>query len=1116
MSFVPGSILSHDTRVTFRKLKEAVSGRTQESIESDIAYISMMKRVRSLSVVTNLLESCLEDELKQKKSSWTDLEKCWELMQLAIEEIARVDKGVDADVCSNRNLVENEDLREFERMPDLLCKQATFEENCKANSYESDAVSRNSNTAKVIDESEFPSNPTAKSAFLEFTQSYSEYSQDVSPRCLRSKRSSFSLLPNSPDQILSDEATKSFSSNEPSKDSHSLSKNKCFSRENTGLRNTSDNIIYHKEAFELHVAGAVSSFRKARLNLFNSESEASNTNCSFNQRSSVKLVKNDSLSDTLSEGDLNVSCDKYTHGLETKAKHKNFWLSFLPSYEEAVMVRNTKENSPKLSSENDSEWEAVSQQSIHNEAEHSAVAVAFRNPSKILISHGSSSLYSNTEKILLLLRQLREAFEILNASHKKRERLRLHWEDREHRWKKLSSRMQQNSSKVELERGKRWEEKARRAKRDLEHATRRIYSIVNRIEILHVPVFTGALCEILRIYMTISDAMNNGMKSLRLFLQEEDFTLKRSETRSNGIHERSSVVNRTHELLLSRHSSTMDFADEAKTETSFYRSVSPIVSPRGLEFESSKTEGYFPVSDREKEITLNNIPEEILAQIFKYLSIQERAVVAQVCKSFYGACNRGELWRKVILQSRFPSDSEPGSKLSTATLLEPFFRLHGTHIRRIEYFQACSRFAGSVPLQLIAQHCINLEELILNDAPPGSVTNELLLDIFCRAGSCLRDVELNYCNLVANASLKSLAAFCPKLERFVVRSDCLSGRSREMSTNMTSSGIHSILAHCEQLKEISVPLLLCERNLSLITERCHFLTNIHIEDPPPFRHSISANAVASEHISDTDDEYVAPRSETWHKLLEKFPNLLFTLSIEIDLSEPVSVNSPQREGIRARTGWSFEDFVETFGNRATAVTHLFIYFVCVREGITFGGIGKLFSCVANGFPRLEELRVENLDSFPMNGCSGSSLSSIDEGFVGLITNCRFLSQVSLVNFPFASHVLLYLLKLRGMQLTTLSLGLRDLYEHTGSLASKCTVEESKIPSILLAIGQFAPFLKQLCITDSEHLSRVILKNVMAKLKSLEKLIISNCRRIKQDDIDEISKRYFWVTISYVG
>jgi hypothetical protein len=66
-------------------------------------------------------------------------------------------------------------------------------------------------------------------------------------------------------------------------------------------------------------------------------------------------------------------------------------------------------------------------------------------------------------------------------------------------------------------------------------------------------------------------------------------------------------------------------------------------------------------------------------------------------------------------------------------------------------------------------------ELILNDAPPGSVTDELLIDIFCRAGSCLRNLELNYCSLVTDASLKSLAAFCPKLERFILRSDCSFG-----------------------------------------------------------------------------------------------------------------------------------------------------------------------------------------------------------------------------------------------------------------------------------------------------------------------------------------------------
>ncbi|GJQ09236.1 hypothetical protein GpartN1_g1027.t1 [Galdieria partita] len=1114
MSFVPGSILSHDTRVTFRKLKEAVSGRTQESIESDIAYISTMKRVRSLSAVSNLLESCLEEEMKQKKSSWNDLEKCWEIMQLVIEDIARIDKRRGADVCSKKNLVENEHFRGLERAPDLQCNQVTFEEINKPTSTEFDALSRNSSVAKVVEESKVPLSPDMKSSFPESTQSYSEQSQDVSPHRLGSKRSDFSFSPNTPVRELPEEATGSISSNEPSKDSHSLSKKKSFSRENPDLRNASDNIIYHNEAFQLHVAEAVSSVRKARLNLFNSESEISYLGISGT------AVKNDSLSDSLSDGDLNVSCNNY--GLETNVKQANPWLPLPPSYEEVVMVKDTKEKSSKLSFESDSQSEPTSKYSIHNETKHSAVALAARKRSEILSQHRNFSLSSDSEKILLLLRQLREAFEVLNISHKKREKLRLHWEDREHRWKKLSSRMQQNSSKSELEKGKRWEEKARRAKMELEIATRRIYTIVNQIETLHVPVFTGALCEILRIYMTISDAMNDAMKSLRVFLQEEEFTLKRSETHSYNIHERTSIVNRTQELLLSRHSSTMDLADESKTEISFYRSVSPIVSPRGLEFESfSRNEGYVSVADKEKEITLNNIPEEILAQIFKHLSIQERAVVAQVCKAFYGACNRGDLWRKVVLQSRFPSDLEPGSKLSTATLLESFFRLHGKHIHRIEYFQACSRFAGSVPLQLIAQHCINLEELILNDAPPGSVTNELLLDIFCRAGSCLREVELNYCSLVANASLKSLAAFCPKLEKFVFRIDYSNAKSQEISTNLTSLGIQAILAHCEQLKEISVPLLLCERNLCLITERCHYLTSVHVEDPPPFRHKGNrttslANVVSSEHMPDTDDEYVAPCSETWHKLLEKFPRLHFALSIEIDLSETVSASSPQPTGRRVRTGWSCDEFVETFGNKITAVTHLLINFVCVRENVTFGGLGKLFSCIANGFSRLEELRVENLESLPMNGCSESSLSVINEGLVGLVTNCKFLSQVSLVNFPFASHVLFYLFKLRGMQLTTLSLGLRDVYEHTGSLVSKCSVEESKIPSILLAIGQFAPFLKQLCITDSEHLSRVILKNIMAKLKSLEKLIISNCRRVKQDDIDEISKRYFWVNISFVG
>jgi len=853
--------------------------------------------------------------------------------------------------------------------------------------------------------------------------------------------------------------------------------------------------------------------------MFNSESRAFNTasDCSLNQEMSQKPFREDSLSDRSSS----VSYDRNVHKHSFYAVQKSNWIPPPPSYDEVCKSMDRKKTASTHSFDIHSETLDILPQSIRTGPDHSRMTVNFRNPFAFRTSDGSS-IYSDTENVLLLLRQLREAFEILNVLHKRRERLRLHWEDREYRWKKLSGRMQQNPSKSELEKGKRWEEKAKRAKQELEYVTRKIYSIVEQIEALHAPIFSASLCEILRIYMTISDVMNDAMKSLRPFLRgEEHFTFKKSQTCSSGIDEKSSVVNRTQELVLSRDSSTVDLVDESKTEASLYRSVSPIVSPRGLEFETStRNEGQSSFAGKDKEIKLNNVPEEVLSQIFKYLSIQERALVAQVCKAFYSACNRGELWRNVVLQSRFPSDTEPGSKLSTGTLLESFFRLHGKHVRHVEYFQACSRFAGNVPLQLIAQYCINLEELILNDAPPGSVTDELLIDIFCRAGSCLRNLELNYCSLVTDASLKSLAAFCPKLERFILRSDCSFGMTKDRSTSVTSSGIQAIVAHCEQLKEIRVPLALCERILSLLTQRTPYLTTVHVEDPPTFRkkrsHRDSLANSSKDSTSDPDSDYLAPCNETWHKLLEKFPNIHFTLNIEVDLSEPVTVNSPHLERRRLQSTWTCEDFVETFGNKTTAITDLFIYFVCVRNRVDFRGLGKLLSSMANGFPRLRELRVENLESFPFNGCSESSLNMINEGLVGIITNCKLLSQVSLVNFPFASHVLFYLLKLRGFQLTHLSLGLRDVYEHTGTLALKCTAEESKIPSILLAIGQYAPFIKQLCIADSEHLSRVILKNIMAKLKSLEKLIISNCRRVKQEDIDEISKRYFWVTVSYVS
>eukprot|EP00871_Galdieria_phlegrea_P005630 jgi/Galph1/6068/GphlegSOOS_G4671.1 len=1040
MSFLPGSVINHKARVAFRKIKEVMTGRTAESIESDISYIVLMKRVNSLSAVTNELEKFLEEELRQKTSLWMQLERCWEAIEQATDELVRIDKHIYGEIdviptfeglqVKTEHFLEDESVEEFAE-DDFMIEETYMNSGVLSYVQSEDVKSRTYYPKRKSFRQ--PDSSVAKSRITSEVSCNKNHSPNYA-------KSSFSISASLVNEniVTSEMASTVQSSNQQMKDRPGNVEKDLFSGTNTHKWNR--NPIYLDDDFQLLTSQAVSSLRRAHANMFSivhsySAKDPRKNNQNFNdsdqylsRRSQAKPVKNPHL--YLDSTERRTATTPDMEALKEA--------SLPPSYEEAIknsveadLSSNTSVSSSfeKLYIQNHSQTEIDDN---FSELETFPKLFSSLPFDEFSVKNTKSSLLvcSRTERILIFLRQLRQVFYHLKVLHKKRENSRLRWEDREYRWKKFSVRLQNKVSQNELNRGKRWEEKARKAKEELEYATKKIYSIVEKIENSYATVFVFALSEIFGIYLNMSGALENVFSELQETLKKRIDIPTTMMTNFVEEYDKVATVDRTQELVLSRHSSAPEIADDSKTDASFYRSVSPIVSPRGLEFDAS--------SGHKRAPNLSSLPEEILAKIFKHLTISQKAAVSQVCKTFHSACCRGELWRTVTLQSRFPSDLEPGAKLATATLLESFFRLHGADIYRIEYFYACSRFAGKVPLQLVARYCMNLEELILNDTPPGSVNDELLQDIFSKAGSHLRAVELNYCTAVTDSSLKSLAAFCENLERFILRREPMLTDCKEPASDVTIRGLQAIVAHCERLKEICAPTLLCESILSFVAQRASSLISITVEDPPIYNCQISG--IETERLSNQPGNslrkdstiYKGPSKETWNNLREKLPYLRFTLSLEIDLSGNVHVMDSRLDRNRKQSSsWSCEHFVEVFGDKSTAISELQIYFAGSIEHATFRNLGKLFLCIGSAFHKLESLKLENVDVDLSDGVPDSTLEEIDEGLLEIITNCPSLKQVSFVNFPMSSYVLFYLFKVRGVQLTSLSLGLRDIQERIG-------------------------------------------------------------------------------------
>eukprot|EP01137_Pigoraptor_chileana_P021493 Opistho-2@85300 len=183
---------------------------------------------------------------------------------------------------------------------------------------------------------------------------------------------------------------------------------------------------------------------------------------------------------------------------------------------------------------------------------------------------------------------------------------------------------------------------------------------------------------------------------------------------------------------------------------------------------------------REKERQLADdgplVRRETLARILGFLDVRERAVAAQVCRSWHSMINDPALLEHVCLSA--------AHKSVTDRVLLVLLERWGAHIVSLDLSNCWHVTDGGI--KAIASHCPKLRNVSLfscweattdgltalvtalpeieslNLSNCRKITDESMAAIGAHCGG-LRELELSYCKNLSDAGLESIVAKCPKL-----------------------------------------------------------------------------------------------------------------------------------------------------------------------------------------------------------------------------------------------------------------------------------------------------------------------------------------------------------------